>query len=112
MVAAEGAWTLAFNRFGRANRQGVDALDPGGGGALAGGRVIADWPGVEVADLYDQRDVKATTDLRAALKGVLAKHLGLSADVLARRVPRHARRRADEGSDRGVTRSYLPCRTI
>ena len=56
------------------------------GGAVAGGRVIADWPGLRAADLYDARDLKPTTDLRAVLKGLLADHLGLSADALARSV--------------------------
>ena len=41
------------------------------GGALKGGRVIADWPGLKDADLHENRDLKATTDLRAVLKGVL-----------------------------------------
>jgi uncharacterized protein (DUF1501 family) len=41
---------------------------------------------LRAADLYDARDLKPTTDLRAVLKGMLAEHLGLSADVLARSV--------------------------
>jgi uncharacterized protein (DUF1501 family) len=45
------------------------------GGALKGGRVISDWPGVAEARLYEGRDLKPTTDLRAALKGVLRDHL-------------------------------------
>ena len=48
--------------------------------------MVADWPGLKTADLYEARDLKPTTDLRAVLKGVLADHLGLSADVLARSV--------------------------
>ena len=56
------------------------------GGALKGGRVIADWPGVKETDLYEKRDLKATTDLRAVLKGLLRDHLraderALAADV-------------------------------
>jgi uncharacterized protein (DUF1501 family) len=56
------------------------------GGALKGGRVIADWPGVKEADLYEKRDLKATTDLRAVLKGLLRDHLrvderALTADI-------------------------------
>jgi len=45
------------------------------GGALKGDRVIADWPGLKAADLYQARDLKPTTDLRAVLKGVLRDHL-------------------------------------
>jgi uncharacterized protein (DUF1501 family) len=53
------------------------------GGALKGGRVIADWPGVKEADLYEKRDLKATTDLRAVLKGLLRDHLRVEDRVLA-----------------------------
>jgi uncharacterized protein (DUF1501 family) len=45
------------------------------GGALKGGRVIADWPGLKPADLYESRDLKPTVDLRAVLKGLLRDHL-------------------------------------
>ena len=53
------------------------------GGALRGGRVVADWPGVKEADLYEKRDLKATTDLRAVLKGLLRDHLRVEDHVLA-----------------------------
>ena len=52
------------------------------GGAVNGGRVLADWPGLKPTDLYEARDLRPTTDLRAVIKGVLADHLGLSAGVL------------------------------
>ncbi len=52
------------------------------GGALKGGRVIADWPGVAEAKLYENRDLKPTTDLRAVLKGVLRDHLRVDAPAL------------------------------
>jgi uncharacterized protein (DUF1501 family) len=52
------------------------------GGALKGGRVVADWPGVKEAALYEARDLKATTDLRAVLKGVLRDHLRVDERVL------------------------------
>jgi uncharacterized protein (DUF1501 family) len=52
------------------------------GGALKGGRVVADWPGVKEADLYDKRDLRATIDLRAVLKGVLRDHLRVDERVL------------------------------
>lgn len=47
------------------------------GGAVAGGRVIADWPGLGPNDLYEGRDLRPTMDLRAFLKGALRDHLGL-----------------------------------
>ena len=56
------------------------------GGALKGGRVIADWPGLKEANLHDGRDLKPTTDLRAVLKGVLKDHLRASDQALATKV--------------------------
>ena len=44
---------------------------PAGGGAVRGGRVFADWPGLAERDLYEGRDLKPTTDMRAVFKGVL-----------------------------------------
>ena len=52
------------------------------GGALKGGRVVADWPGVNDVHLYENRDLKPTTDLRAVLKGVLRDHLRVDAHAL------------------------------
>ena len=52
------------------------------GGAIAGGRVIADWPGLGEKDLYEGRDLKPTLDLRALLKGVLRDHVGVPARAL------------------------------
>jgi uncharacterized protein (DUF1501 family) len=51
------------------------------GGAVKGGRVIADWPGLSDAALHEGRDLKPTTDLRAILKGVLIEHLGIDAQA-------------------------------
>jgi uncharacterized protein (DUF1501 family) len=80
-----------FGRTARGN--GTDGTDHGTatvafliGGAVAGGRVVADWPGLAEARLYQNRDLAPTMDLRAALKGVLADHLGLSARTLSERV--------------------------
>jgi uncharacterized protein (DUF1501 family) len=77
--------------FGRTARiNGTNGTDHGtatvaflAGGALQGGRVIADWPGLKPAQLYEERDLKPTTDLRAVLKGVLRDHLRVEDSVLA-----------------------------
>jgi uncharacterized protein (DUF1501 family) len=53
------------------------------GGALKGGRVIADWPGVKDSNLFENRDLAATTDLRAVLKGLLRDHLRVQDRALA-----------------------------
>jgi uncharacterized protein (DUF1501 family) len=77
--------------FGRTARiNGTDGTDHGtatvavlAGGALKGGRVIADWPGLTPADLHEGRDLKPTIDLRAVLKGVLRDHLRVDKVALA-----------------------------
>ena len=48
--------------------------------------MIADWPGLKTADLYENRDLKPTTDLRAVLKGLLKDHLRLNDQALAGKV--------------------------
>jgi uncharacterized protein (DUF1501 family) len=45
------------------------------GGAVQGGRVMADWPGLSAHALYQGRDLNPTMDLRSVLKGMLAEHL-------------------------------------
>ena len=56
------------------------------GGAVRGGRVAGDWPGLAPADLNEGRDLRATSDLRALFKGVLGPHLGLAESVLETQV--------------------------
>lgn len=81
---------VVATEFGRTARiNGTQGTDHGtgtvallAGGAIRGGRVIADWPGLKVANLYQGRDLAPTTDLRAILKGLLHDHLGLSERVL------------------------------
>jgi uncharacterized protein (DUF1501 family) len=53
------------------------------GGALKGGRVIADWPGLKAADLLEDRDLKPTIDVRGVLKGLLKDHLRADERTLA-----------------------------
>ena len=56
------------------------------GGAVAGGRVIADWPGLTARALYQGRDLAPTLDVRSVLKGVLAEHLAVPARALEQQV--------------------------
>ncbi|HJY16411.1 MAG TPA: DUF1501 domain-containing protein [Xanthobacteraceae bacterium] len=85
------ALATEFGRTARIN--GTDGTDHGTatvallvGGALKGGRVIADWPGLKPAALYQNRDLAPTTDLRAVLKGVLKDHLRADDRTLAQNV--------------------------
>jgi len=56
------------------------------GGAVNGGKVLADWPGLATGNLYEGRDLYPTTDLRSVFKGVLAEHLLLPENYLEREV--------------------------
>jgi uncharacterized protein (DUF1501 family) len=76
---------IVVTEFGRqVSVNGTQGTDHGSGGmamlaggAVRGGRVIADWPGLAMKDRYEGRDLRITTDLRALLHGVLHEHLQL-----------------------------------
>jgi uncharacterized protein (DUF1501 family) len=82
---------VVATEFGRTARiNGTEGTDHGtgtiallAGGAVKGGRVIADWPTLKASSLYQGRDLAPTTDLRAVIKGVLADHVGISEAALA-----------------------------
>jgi uncharacterized protein (DUF1501 family) len=57
------------------------------GGSVAGGRVIATWPGLSGGQLFENRDLAPTLDVRCLAKGALAAHLGLGDAALARVFP-------------------------
>ncbi len=85
---------VVATEFGRTARiNGTQGTDHGtgtiallAGGAVKGGRVISDWPGLKPANLYQGRDLAPTTDLRAVMKGVLHDQFGLAERVLAESV--------------------------
>ncbi len=85
---------VVVTEFGRTARvNGTNGTDHGMattaivlGGGVRGGRMIADWPGLADANLYENRDLKPTSDLRGLLKGVLRDHLGIPDGALANRV--------------------------
>lgn len=85
---------VVTTEFGRAARlNGTLGTDHGNGtiallagGAIAGGRMITDWPGLRENQLYEKRDLMPTLDLRAVLKGVAMDLLGASDAVLSRDV--------------------------
>ena len=87
---------VAATEFGRTVAQnGTGGTDHGTascafllGGALNGGKVYTQWPGLDKTQLYQNRDLRPTTDLRQVAKAVLTSHLGLpAADVEARVFP-------------------------
>jgi uncharacterized protein (DUF1501 family) len=85
---------LVVTEFGRtAAVNGTRGTDHGTGGcafliggAVRGGQVIADWPGLSRGNLLDGRDLKPTLDLRSVFKGVLDEHMHVDANTLANRV--------------------------
>lgn len=86
---------LAMTEFGRTvHMNGTGGTDHGTatvafllGGAVAGGRVGGTWPGLRQEQLFENRDLAPTTDLRAVAAGVLCDHLGVSRLALARIFP-------------------------
>jgi uncharacterized protein (DUF1501 family) len=98
-AALGDAWrqtaVLVMTEFGRTVRvNGNRGTDHGTGtvafvlgGAVAGGRVVADWPGLGAGRLLEDRDLQPTADLRSVAKGMLGAHLGLDASALAQVFP-------------------------
>lgn len=85
---------LAISEFGRTVApNGTKGTDHGtgglallAGGAVAGGRIAGDWPGLAPEQRFEGRDLRTTTDARALFKGVLRDHLGLDRADLDRLV--------------------------
>lgn len=85
IVATEFGRTVAINGT-RGTDHGTGACALLIGGAVNGGRVIADWPGLASHNLRDGRDLQPTMDLRSVFKGVLATHMGVSDATLETKV--------------------------
>ena len=77
MVVTEFGRTVALNGT-RGTDHGTGTCAFLLGGAVNGGRVIADWPGLSANALYEGRDLKPTLDLRAVFKGILQQHYDIS----------------------------------
>lgn len=86
---------LVMTEFGRsAALNGSGGTDHGtagvaflAGGAVAGGRVLADWPGLGRNDLFDGRDLRPTRDIRSLFVPLLQRHLGVGTAQLDRVLP-------------------------
>lgn len=93
-AAWDRAAVIVVTEFGRtAKINGTGGTDHGtggmaflAGGAIAGGRIGGHWPGLSALDLNEGRDLRATTDMRALFKGLLAEHLRMPGNVLDTRV--------------------------
>jgi uncharacterized protein (DUF1501 family) len=81
---------LVVTEFGRTVRiNGTQGTDHGTasvafvlGGRVAGGRIGGTWPGLKSANLFENRDLYPTADLRSVAKGLLAQHLGVEGAAL------------------------------
>ncbi|HSI46727.1 MAG TPA: DUF1501 domain-containing protein [Ideonella sp.] len=85
MVATEFGRTVEVNGT-RGTDHGTGAAAFLLGGAVRGGRVIADWPGLAAAQRFEGRDLKVTTDLRAPMKALLGEHLRVASTAIERDV--------------------------
>jgi uncharacterized protein (DUF1501 family) len=85
LVVTEFGRTVAMNGT-RGADHGTAGMVLVLGGAVDGGRVRGDWPGLASHQLYDGRDLTPATDLRSVYKGILRDHLGLTRADLESRV--------------------------
>ncbi|OYY91065.1 MAG: hypothetical protein B7Y45_05095 [Sphingomonas sp. 28-66-16] len=76
LVATEFGRTVALNGTGGTDH-GTASAAMLMGGAVKGGRVLADWPGLGAAALYEGRDLKPTLRLDAFIGGAVSGHFGV-----------------------------------
>lgn len=101
LVATEFGRTAAVNGTGGTDH-GTGAAAMLLGGAVKGGRVLADWPGLAQANLYEGRDLKPTAELDALIGGAVAGHFGIDpARVMPALFPASGKTKAVAGLVRG-----------
>ncbi|MDK9782108.1 DUF1501 domain-containing protein [Vibrio sp. B172a] len=92
---------MAASEFGRtAAENGTKGTDHGtanamfiAGGAIEGGKVLGEFPGLAQAELYEGRDLAPANDMRAVIKAVLQQHMSIESSALESVFP-------DSGSDK------------
>jgi uncharacterized protein (DUF1501 family) len=85
LIATEFGRTVAINGT-RGTDHGTGTCAFLVGGAVNGGRISADWPGLANENLYQGRDLYPTVDLRSICKSVLADHIGIAEAQLETRI--------------------------
>ena len=86
---------LVMTEFGRSaalNGSGGTDHGTGGvaflaGGQIAGGRVLADWPGLSKGNLLDGRDLRPTLDIRSLIGPVAERQFGLNSVAMKKILP-------------------------
>ena len=81
MCISEFGRTVAPNGTGGTDH-GTGGVALLAGGAVSGGRVVADWPGLRPEDRTDRRDLRPTLSARQVFKAALQGGLGISDDAL------------------------------
>ncbi|MEQ1781301.1 MAG: DUF1501 domain-containing protein [Hyphomonadaceae bacterium] len=93
-AALGGTWkktaVVAVSEFGRTVRvNGGGGTDHGTGGlamlvggAIKGGQMFGDWPGLKQSALFENRDLMPAVDMRTVFKGLMRDHLGWAANDL------------------------------
>ena len=102
---------LVITEFGRTARMnGTNGTDHGtgtvafvAGGQVAGGRVMANWPGLGGSNLLEGRDLQPTADLRGIAKGLLIAQLGLPAGAMNAVFPDSVGAACRNGPTQGIT---------
>lgn len=85
VVATEFGRTAAANGTGGTDH-GTASAAMILGGDVKGGRVIADWPGLSASNLYENRDLKPTTNLNTLFASVAGASFGLDSTLLAQKL--------------------------
>jgi uncharacterized protein (DUF1501 family) len=83
LVATEFGRTAAANGTGGTDH-GTGAVAMLFGGALQGGRVLADWPGLQQGQLFEGRDLKPTSSVDALMAAAAGECFGIEPQRLAR----------------------------
>jgi len=97
LVATEFGRTVAINGTGGTDH-GTGTAAMLFGGAVKGGSVLADWPGLATANLYEARDLRPTTPLDAFIGGAVAAHFAVEPSrAMAALFPASAKTAAIEG---------------
>ena len=85
VVASEFGRTVAVNGSNGTDHGTANAVFLLGG-AVNGGRVVSDWPGLAKSRLYEGRDLKPTMDIRSLFKALLHDHLRVSSQALEKTI--------------------------
>ncbi len=90
----QNSTVLVMSEFGRTvNFNGSNGTDHGTagagfllGGAVKGGRMVGDWPGLKVPQLYEERDLRSTIDAYSVIANVLRDHMHIDPAAISKSI--------------------------